>query len=72
MIYIIGIVFVITGAALIAGNKQASYVLLPEAWLWKNILGIEVGPLYRKTQALCLVIAGLLLLLLQPLMKALF
>jgi hypothetical protein len=70
MSYFLGLLFVVTGVALISGNKHVCYVLLPEAWLWKNLAGIEVGPLYRKTQALCLVVAGIVMLLLQPLLKA--
>ena len=62
MNYLLGVLFLAVGAGLLVGDKRASYILFPEAWLWKNIVGIEVGPLYRKTQGVFFVITGIVLL----------
>jgi len=71
MNYIIGILFVVAGGGLLSGNKIACYVLWPEAFLWKTILKIEVGPYYRKAQGVCLLLAGFLALFFDILVKAL-
>ncbi len=72
MRFLIGLVFITLGALVFKGNRHASYVFAPDAWLWHNIFGIQPGPLYRKTGGVALIVTGLSFFVLGPIVSIIF
>ena len=58
MRYILGLIFLVLGGAITAGNRTASQVTAVDVWFWETLFGIEVTPMYRKASGVLWILFG--------------
>ena len=62
MLAAIGFSCIAVGGLWLLGVRWACLLFVPDLWVCKKLLGIELGPYYRKTEGVLAVCLGLFLL----------